>query len=225
VLRRRAGAGGRCSLERIETWLLPVAERTALAQAGAPSSLWSASSVTYALGPVALVVMLEAGDRPHGSAVYAADEVVLRTPFPDEVVAALTARADPLPIHGFVRMPEGCLPLGELRVISHRFSRAPGAPQPRFEECQLLIADRLPYAVLDRVHAVAAVDLPDPDWLDLLPGDPIGALGVFVTDWFADVRPATSAEPAVAVPAALAALYAAAAGRQEPLGGFNRLRR
>src|SRR5947207_621329 len=130
-------------------------------------------------------------------------------PFPDEVAAALTGWPGPLPIRGFVRLPEGCVPLGGLRVMSYGSGRAAGGSRPRVEECRLLIEDRLPSRVLDRVRPVPAVDLPDLGWLDLLPGDSIGALRGFVTGWFADVPAATSVAPAAPVPAALAVLYAA----------------
>jgi hypothetical protein len=179
--------------------------------------------VTYALGSAALVVTIEAGDRPDGSAVHAADQVILRPPFPDEVMAALTAKPDRLPIHGFVRVPEGCLPLGRLRVTMHRFSGAPGASQSRFEECHLLIGDQLPFSVLDRVRPVPTAQLPDLGWLDLLPGDPIRTLRQFVTGWFSDLPATISVAPAASAPAALAAFYEAAAGRCEPLGEFNRI--
>jgi hypothetical protein len=67
----------------------------------------------------ALVVVIDAGDRPGDSAVHATDEVILRPPVPAEAVAPLTARAGGRPICGFVRLPEGLLPLGELHRTSH----------------------------------------------------------------------------------------------------------
>ena len=201
----------------------PVSERVALAVAGAPCSVWSGSPVTYALGPAALVVVLEAGDRPGGSAVHAADEVILRPPLPDEVVAVLIPGPDRLPIRAFARVPGGCVPLGGLRVSSHVSGQAPGTSRLRFEECRLRIDQRLPFSVLDQVRPVPATQLPDLEWLDLLPADPVGALRGFVTGWFADAPAATYTQPTTPVPAALAALYAAAAGRSEALGGFNRI--
>jgi len=90
-------------------------------------------------------------------------------------------------------------------------------------EVRLDIAERLPFSVLDRARPVPTVQPPDLSWLDLLPGDPIGALRGFVTGWFADVPAVASVELTAPVPAALAALYAAAAGRGEPLGAFNRI--
>lgn len=195
----------------------------ALALAGIAPTVWSASSVTYALGPDALVVLIDAGDRPDGSAVQSVDEVQLRAPCPAEVVAVLTAGPRGLPIQGFVTTPDGCLPLGRLRITSHRVSHPPGGSPPRFEECQLRIDQRLPFSVLDRIRPVPAVALSGLDWLDLLPADPVGALRELVTGWFADIPAAAVVEPVGSVPSALAALYAAAGGRQEPLGGVNRI--
>jgi hypothetical protein len=109
--------------------------------------------------------------------------VVLRPPFPDEVVAALTGRAGRLPLYGFVRMAEGCLPLGRLQVTMHGTGRDSGTSSPRFEVCRLSIGDRLPFSVLDRVRPVPAAPLPDLGWLALLPDDAVAALRQFVTGW------------------------------------------
>src|SRR5262245_61153917 len=94
--------GNRCrSVCGVNARWSPLPEQAALEQAGAPSTVWSDSPVTYALGPAALVMVIEAGDRPGGSAVDAADTVILRPPVPAEVVEVLTADRFPLPIRGF----------------------------------------------------------------------------------------------------------------------------
>jgi hypothetical protein len=204
-----------------------IAEEAALADAGRRARVWTGSPVTYALGASALVVVVDAGDRPQGSAVYAVDEVRLRPPVPDRVVAVLAARRGRLPIRGYVRLPQGCLPLGELRVVVYEFSNRPDAVST-FEQCRLSICEPLGFEMLDRVRPVSPMPLADIGWLELLPDDPIGALRRFVSGWFADVPEAGGVAQAAAaswapVPSALAALYAAAAGRSEPLVGFNRI--
>lgn len=133
-----------------------------------------------ALGASALVVVLDAGDRPQGSAVYAADEVRLRPPLPEEVVAVLTAGPGRLPIRGYARLPQGCLPLGELRVSMHGLSICADAATT-FEQCRLTICEPLPFGLLDRVRPVSAMAPADLGWLELLPDDPIGAARGFVT--------------------------------------------
>jgi hypothetical protein len=45
-----------------------VSEREALAAAGAGARVVSGDSVTYAIGPAATVVIVDAGDRPDGTA-------------------------------------------------------------------------------------------------------------------------------------------------------------
>jgi hypothetical protein len=215
-----------CSVGGVSGVWVAVEEQDALAAAGAVSRVWRASPVTYALGPAALVMVIDAGDRPDGSAVYATDQVILRPPIPEDALAVLTGGPQGLPILGFARVPEGYLALGRLRVTSHSSAWAAGTPQPRFQDCHVNIQDPLPFPALDRVRPVSSTPLPGVDWADLLPGDPIGALRGFLTAWFADVPAGTTAAPdgsSRGLPRALAALYETAAGRREPLGGFNRI--
>jgi hypothetical protein len=115
------------------------------------------------------------------------------------------------------------VPLGGLRVTSYGSHSPSDVAQSGITDCRLLIEKRLPFSVLDGVRPVAAAPLPDLAWLDHLSDDPIGALRGFVAGWFADVPVATSVPSAGPVPAALAALYEAAAGRREPLGMFNQI--
>ena len=103
------------------------------------------SSATYVLGLAALVVVIDPGDRPGGSAVHAVDEVILRPPIPEDALAALTGVPEGLPILGFARVPEGCLPLGRLRVTSHSSAWAPDRLQSTFEDCHLSIENPLPF--------------------------------------------------------------------------------
>jgi hypothetical protein len=215
-----------CSVGGVSAVWVAVEERDALAAAGTVSRVWRASSATYVLGPAALVVVIDAGDRPGGSAVHAVDEVVLRPPIPEDALAVLTGGPQGLPILGFARVPEGCLPLGRLRVTSHSSAWAPDRSQSTFEDCHLSIQNPLPFPVLDRVRPLPSAQLPGWAWVDLLAGDPIGALRGFLTAWFADVpavTPASPAGPRRELPHALTALYEAAAGRPEALGSFNRI--
>ncbi|HEX6351512.1 hypothetical protein [Actinophytocola sp.] len=58
-------------------------------------------------------------------------------------------------------------------------------------------------------------------WLDLLAVDRIGAMRAFLTAWYPESVPGAVAPVVTGVPAALAALYAIAAGRPEVLGTQN----
>ncbi|MEV4533877.1 hypothetical protein AB0J82_08595 [Asanoa sp. NPDC049518] len=147
----------------------PVSENEALAYAGRGAVVVHSVSVSYAIGPAATVVVVDAGDRPDGSGVTSADGVHLRGPFPPAAAERLGAHRQELPIHGFARMPDGCLPLGPLRVavVSSRPTGAghfavrvtedglevPSSPD-WLVECSLRIDDPLPYDVLDRVRPV-----------------------------------------------------------------------
>jgi hypothetical protein len=90
----------------------------------------------------------------------------------------------------------------------------------------LNIENPLSFPVLDRVRPLPSTGLCGLGWADLLPDDPIGALRGFLIAWFADMpagRTAPRADSDRGLPKALAALYETAAGRQELLGGFNRI--
>ena len=150
-----------------------------LAAAGVAARVWRASPVTYVLGPAALVVVVNAGDRPEGSGVHAIDEVILRPPIPEDALGVLTGGPPGLPIVRFVRVPEGYLPLGRLRVTSHSSTWAADRSQSTFQGCHLNIENPLPFPVLDRVRPLPSTRLSGVGWADLLPSDPIGALRGF----------------------------------------------
>jgi hypothetical protein len=184
--------------------------------------------VTYALGPAATVIIIQAGDRPDGSGVHSFDRVVLREPFPPAVAEALDPRPDDNRVHlGFVRLPEGCLALGRLRIGSAQFRTLDGAGRSmRMEECSLQIVERLSFDVLDRVRPPCfPASLPELEWIKLLPRDPVRALRGFMAGWFADVPPLhdDSGPAKVPLPAPLLEFYRTVAGRRELLGGFNRI--
>ncbi|MFC0531227.1 hypothetical protein [Phytohabitans kaempferiae] len=88
----------------VERWSV-VTDAEALSQAGTPAQTLSAGDVTYVVGPLAMLVIVEAGDRPDGSAVQAFDRLALREPFPELVEAQLQNSGTPR--LGFVRCGGG----------------------------------------------------------------------------------------------------------------------
>jgi photosystem II stability/assembly factor-like uncharacterized protein len=171
-----------------------VTEVEALSQAGTPTQTLPAGEVTYVVGPLATLVILEAGDRPGGSAVQSFDKVTLREPFPELAEAQL--RAPTTPLLGFVRVPEGYVTLGELHVASSRVrsiavdgGRWPSGGRAELVWCELTITDRLPFDLLDRVRPSPQLPLPSLNWLRVLPHDPISAVRDYVAGWYADIPP------------------------------------
>ncbi|MFB6392783.1 hypothetical protein [Polymorphospora lycopeni] len=208
-----------------ERWDI-VPESDVLPLAGAAARIYRTPSASHVLGPDAFIVIVEPGDRPDGTAVQDRQFLNLAGPFPDEVNAYLyndlqatgrrTAAARSA-LLGFVRLREGCLPLGPLTFSG-------GGYEPREErlvEYRLGLEHALPFDVLDRVRPLLpAPPPPRTTWLELLPDEPVAATREFVTDWYADVPPAESHTemPQVPIPPPLAAFYATAAGRKEILG-------
>lgn len=205
-----------------------VTETEALSTAGTPARALSAGNVTYVVGPLATLVIVTAGDRPGDSAVQSADRLELREPFPETVEERLGNAAAPR--LGFVRLAEGLLPLGRLRLMvsQSRSTSVDGGPwlfggPSELTWCELRMADPLPFEVLDRVRPTPQQPLPDPDWLRFLPADPVAAMRGHVAGWYADLPPADHepVPPDRTLPEPLLALYRAAAGRREVLGVHN----
>jgi hypothetical protein len=194
------------------------AEAEALAAAG-PDARVESGEAAFALGPSATVVIVDPGDRPNGNCVTSVDDVVLRGPFPVPVADRLSAGdLQDRPILGYVRTPEGCLPLGQMRIVllHHEPYQIPGITKGILRECRLWLKDSLPFEVIDRIRPTPPEHLPDIRWLELLPHDPIGGLGAFVAGWYADVP--ASGEPVTAgLPAPLVEFYRIAAGRRQIL--------
>ncbi|MCP2322261.1 hypothetical protein HDA40_000768 [Hamadaea flava] len=196
---------------------------TALAEAGPGAVVLTLDTVSYAIGLDTMVIILEPGDRPDGTAVQSADEIALRgEPIPIEAGLAIDRRsATGLRFVGFVRLAEGCLPLGPLEFLCswQSFER----PE-LMAYCGMKIVNRLPFDLLDLVRPVVrSQHLPDLGWVTLLPGDPVAALRAFVDTWYADV-PSATGEPAsspVPLPAPLNEFYRVAAGRNSILSGVN----
>ncbi len=193
----------------VDEWtVLPGDE--ALRRAGANAAVVEAGPVTYARGDAAFVLIVDAGDRPGGSMVDSRTGIELSGPFPGPVPDWLH-RFD-LPWLGFARLPEGCVPLGEVH------SRG----GIRYD---LVLEQPLSFAVLDRIRPAAVQPVPDVDWLTDLPRDRTAALRRFLTGWYADV-PEQEAEPvrsAVPLPEPLLAFYELAARRPVIYGTHNRV--
>ncbi|HEY0699688.1 MAG TPA: hypothetical protein VGD43_17970 [Micromonospora sp.] len=186
--------------------------------------------MTYVVGPLATLVIVQAGDRPDGSAVQSFDALALREPFPEAAEARLGSPGPPL--LGFVRVSEGYVPLGKLRnaVSRHKPVSSDGAAWPyvgvgELTWCQLQLADRLPFDVLDQVRPTPQQPLPGLDWLHSLLHSSVAAVRDFVAGWFADIPPSEDGLGVrdVDLPEPLLAFYRAAAGRREVFGLHNEI--
>lgn len=204
-----------------------VSERDAVAVAGGPAPrIAYGAAVTYVVGSAATVVIVEAGDRPAGSAVRTRELLALVGPFPDEAIDGLDGGG---PLVGFVRLPQGLLPLGGLTHSRCTYQRHPDGGRwglgplnefGRLSSCELTMAP-LPFTVLDQVRPTTPPPrLPGLDWMRLLPHDAIGAVREFVAGWYTDLPPRNGdhGEAGIALPEPLLAFYRAVAGRRELLG-------
>ncbi|GII33561.1 hypothetical protein [Planotetraspora mira] len=204
-----------------------VPESDVLTLAGLGARIYRMPLASYVLGPDAFIVIVEPGDRPDGTAVQHRELLKLAGPFPDEVhtylyndlmgTAGHRPETTPSALHGFVRVREGCQPLGPLKYCGGSYDPT----EERLIEYQIHLEQVLPFEVLDRVRPLfPAPPPPRTSWLDLLPDDPVAATHEFVTDWYADVPTDESHAEAshIPIPAPLAAFYATVAGRKEVLG-------
>ncbi|MEU2615954.1 hypothetical protein ABZ570_30940 [Micromonospora sp. NPDC007271] len=206
----------------IEGWPV-VPERAAVDAAGPNAEVVHGDGVTFAHGADALVVIVDAGDRPQGNAVDNANTLVLRGPLPSEATQWISSKnKNNQPFLGFVRMADGCLALGEL-YQAHSIYR--GMDPYTGEEGLLTFAEltwgeRLPSELLDKVRPTPMLPVPGIDWLDDVPQDPTRALRSFLTAWYADVpvTPATPRHAAMKLPPPLLAFHDIAVGREEILG-------
>ncbi|GAA3247092.1 hypothetical protein ACFO1B_50935 [Dactylosporangium siamense] len=203
-----------------------VTESDVVALAGAGARAYRTLFATYVLGPDVFIVVVEPGDRPHGTAVQDRELLKLTGPFPDEVNTLLyhdlTHRGHRSPatqngLHGFVRVHEGCVPLGPMTCSGGGWD----PDEEQLIEYRLSLKHALPFDALDQVRPPRpAPPTAATAWLDLLPDDPVAATHEFITGWYADVPPVDNhAEPSQQpIPAPLAAFHATAAGRDEILG-------
>ncbi|MBM0259390.1 hypothetical protein [Micromonospora sp. 4G55] len=208
----------------IEGWSV-VPERAAVGAAGPNVEVVHGDGVTFAYGANALVVIVDAGDRPHGTAVDNANTLVLREPLPSEATQWIRSKNQAnQPLLGFVKMADGCLALGELyqaRSIYRGMNPYTGQQGP-LTFAELTWGERLPPELLDKVRPTPTPTLPVPGiaWLDDVPQDLTRALRSFLTAWYADVPvlPATPQHAAMKLPAPLLAFHDIAGGREEILG-------
>ena len=133
-------------------------------------------------------------------------------PFPDAVDERFTGEQRPV-LFAFVRLAEGCLALGTVRVMEL------GRVHGRLRELRLYIETPLPYDLLDRVRPTGpAPEQPGLEWLGLVPADPLAALERFVAGWYALIDPAKG-DPLVYYDGLGDQLLA----EREPLSGFRLL--
>lgn len=205
----------------IEGWSL-VPYRAAVDVAGPNAEVVHGDGVTFAYGTDALVVIVDAGDRPHGNTVDNANTLMLREPLPREAIRWLDLDRFDHPLLGFVRMSDGCLALGELYQASSFYL---GTDPDTGEQGSLSLAkltwrERLSHELLDQVRPTPALPAPGIDWLNDVPRKPARALRSFLTAWYADVpAPPAARQPAtMTLPPPLLAFHDVAASREEILG-------
>ncbi|GAA2485663.1 hypothetical protein [Winogradskya humida] len=197
-------------------------EQAALAAAGVSPQRFTLPHATIILGDQALVVIVDAGDRPGATAVRDAGEIVLSGVLPGPVGSGLgyfNADGARL-VLAYIRLPDGLLPVGPARVAS-----LSGTHDGIVFGAALRPATRLTYDQLDLVRPAPAVPLEDTAWLDLMRTDRIAALRAFIATWHAatPAGPVAYAPPTDA-PEPLRTLYEAAEGRKSVLGAQNFLR-
>ncbi|MGC1214333.1 MAG: hypothetical protein WA890_24125 [Micromonospora sp.] len=206
----------------IEGWSV-VPERSAVDAAGPNAEVVHGDGVTFAYGADALVVIVDAGIRPHGNAVDNANALMLREPLPSEATEWISSRnKSNQPLLGFVKMADGCLALGELYQATSTYrGMDPYTGEKGFlTSAKLTWGERLPPELLDTVRPTPTVPLPGIGWLDDVPQDLTRALQSFLTAWYADVpvAPATPHGAAMKLPPPLLAFHDIAAGCEEILG-------
>lgn len=206
----------------IERWSV-VPERAAVDAAGPNAEVVHGDGLTLAYGADALVVIVDAGDRPHGNAVDNAYTLMLREPLPSEATEWMSAKnRSNQPLLGFVKMTDGCLALGELYQASstYRGMNPYTGEQGELTLAKLTWGERLPADLLDTARPTPTLPVPGIDWLDNVPHNLTRATQSFLTAWYADVPvPAATGQLApFRLPPALLAFHDVAAGREEILG-------
>jgi hypothetical protein len=72
-------------------------EAEASSHAGTPAQTLSTEGVTYVVGPSAMLIVVDVGDRLDGNAVQSVDSLTLCAPFPELVEAVLESSTLPSP--------------------------------------------------------------------------------------------------------------------------------
>ncbi|BCJ48204.1 hypothetical protein GCM10010168_25640 [Actinoplanes ianthinogenes] len=212
-----------------------VSEDEAFRRAGADAEVVDAGDVTYARGRDALVIIVAAGERPDGSQLASREDVTLRRPFPGPVTDWLGDHRRPW--LGFVRLSDGCLPLGRLREVCRYgggtdlidngyFPRDPAA-DTGLQGIDLALEKRLPSRALDLARPAGDEPVPGVGWLLDVQHDRVAALREFLTGWYADVpeQEPDGIEPSMELPEPLRVFYELAARKPIIYGTQDTVRR
>ncbi|KOV98673.1 MULTISPECIES: hypothetical protein [unclassified Streptomyces] len=179
-------------------------EPAALSVAGAGLLQYEVGPVLIGAGADATVVIVTPGDNVGGSGVQDSAKVLLHGDFGPALHPRFEFQGA-LPVHLFVRLGQGCLPLGTARCRA-------SAPA-HLNHFELELDQPLSRVMLDAVRPVPAPGpVPGVEWVDLVETDPIKALESFVLGWFPaeETKPAedgsTAGEPG-SLPESLAAFH------------------
>ncbi|WP_436532772.1 hypothetical protein [Actinoplanes sp. HUAS TT8] len=183
-----------------------ITEAAAFSVAGDGLHRYEMGPALIGAGADATVVIVAPGDNPRHSGVQDSTEVLLRGDRIPDLHSRFMSRA-PLPIYLFVRMDQGCLPLGTA------VCRGGASERSSFNFANLVLDQPLSRDVLDAVRPVPVPGpVPGVEWIDHVEKDPIRALESFVLGWFpAEVQEATESESSPdalgSLPKALAAFH------------------
>ncbi|GIF35686.1 hypothetical protein, partial [Actinoplanes utahensis] len=139
-------------------------------------------------GADATVVVIESGDRPGVSVVQDSTKVLLRGDTVPDLHSRFMSRTSRPPIHVFVRLGQGCLPLGTA------FCRGGRSEPASFNFAELELDQPLAREFLDAARPVPVPGpVPGVEWVGHVDTNPIKALESFVLGWF-PAEKLTSAE-------------------------------
>lgn len=163
-----------------------VTEAAAGSLAGARLRRYEMGPALIGAGADATVVIVVPGDNPGVSGVQDSTKVLLRGDRASDLHARFAFR-EPLPVHVFARLDQGCLPLGTA------LCRRTPSVSADFDHAEWELDRPLGREALDVVRPVPEPGpVPAVDWIEQVETDPIRALRPFVLGWF----PAEATEPA-----------------------------